>query len=150
MVRDAWEEYETALVGHKRRSLSESVDWAVVRAKPLVEELLVLFVVALAPRRRCPYLAALGVPLAMTAAILMMMPLGVICALILCAWWFSPGQSRLEIIAIVGRALVGTAWALMGINLLIAFPHDRIQAGLVWAYSALVMASVAHNARPRR
>jgi hypothetical protein len=150
MVRNAWGEYEAALLGEKKRSLAENLGWAAVRAKPLLQELLVLFMIGVAPRRRCPALAALGIPLAMVAATLMSMPLSALCALIACGWWFGANRSKWEVVAIAGRGVVGTAWALVGMNLLLAFPSDRLEVGILWTYSALAMAWIGYRARGRR
>jgi hypothetical protein len=147
MVRSKWKAYEGAFIAAERRSLSESVAWSAARAKPLFEDLFVLFLIAVAPRRRRPFLAGLAIPLALVAAFLMELPLSAICALIGCGWWFGANRSKWELVAVVGRGLVGTAWALIGINLLLAFPHDRMAAGFVWADIALALASVAVNAR---
>lgn len=147
MVRSKWQAYEGAFIAAERRSLSESVTWAAARAKPVLEELLVLFLIAVAPRRRRPVLAGLAIPLALVAAFLMELPLTAVCPLVMCGWWFGANRSKWELVAVVGRGLVGTAWALIGINLLIAFPQNRIEAGFVWAFVALTMASLALSAR---
>lgn len=104
-----------------------------------------------AHRTSRPYLAYLGVPLAMIASFLaapILVP-----PLIACGWWYTPRDSGWEWLVVAGRGLIGTEWALIGVNILAEYPDHRVQGGVVWSYAALVIGSLAYMGRagrPRR
>lgn len=88
-------------------------------------------------RKVRPRLAALGVPLAITASVLSQpwcLP-----ALVLCAWWWSPRATGSEWIGALARGLVGAEWALAGSIALVAYPHDRLGVGIVWVLGAALL-----------
>jgi hypothetical protein len=104
-------------------TLAEPMAWLASRATSLVREL----VAASGRRKAQPYLANLGIPLALIASFLAMP--GLVPALIACGWWWAPREQRWEWLVVAGRGLVGTEWALLGVNLLAAYPDYRLVGG---------------------
>jgi len=89
-----------------------------------------------------PRLALLGVPLAITGALLagqvwLVIPLAV------CAWWWAPRDSGWYWPIAVGRGVVTTEWAAIGASALAAFPEARTFVSLVWAASPGLLALCA-------
>jgi hypothetical protein len=99
---------------------------------------------AAAGRRTRARLGMLGVPLAVTAAILSAqwwsIPL-----LVAAAWWWAPRSWGWEWLVAIGRGLLGVEWAYLGAGSLAAFPSDRLIVGAVWAGLPAVLA--AYSAR---
>jgi hypothetical protein len=87
---------------------------------------------AAAGRRTRARLGMLGVPLAITAAILSAqwwaIPL-----LVVAAWWWAPRAWGWEWLVAIGRGLIGVEWAYLGAGAFAAFPADRLVVGAIWA-----------------
>jgi hypothetical protein len=122
-------------------TLAEPMAWLASRATSLVREL----VAATGRRKAQPYLANLGIPLALVASFLAMP--GLVPALIACGWWWAPREQRWEWLVVAGRRLVGTEWALLGVNLLAAYPDYRLVGGYIGVYAALGVAWLAYLSR---
>jgi hypothetical protein len=75
-------------------------------------------------------LAMLGVPLAITAGLMVGQSWTVI-PLSVCAWWWAPRYTGWEWVVALGRGLVGAAWASLVSSALVNFPaHMLAGAGL--------------------
>lgn len=121
-----------------RRSPAAALHWTTAAARTL----LVWGRAAVGHRTPRPHLAYLGIPLAIVASALaepILVP-----ALIVCGWWWAPHESGWEWIVVNGRGLMGTEWALVGINLLADFPDHRLTDGTVWVSFALVIGWLAY------
>jgi hypothetical protein len=88
--------------------------------------------VTVASRRTRARLGMLGVPLAITAALMSGRWLCVL-PLTACAWWWSPHNWGWEWLDAVGRGVIATEWAYMGAGALAFFPDERLMVGVIWA-----------------
>ena len=114
-----------------RRSPADALHCTTAAAR----RLLVWGRAAVGRRTPRPHLAYLGVPLAIIASMLadpILAP-----ALIVCGWWWAPRDWGWEWLVVAGRGLMGIEWALIGVNLLAAYPGARLASGIVWANLAV-------------
>lgn len=92
---------------------------------------------ATGPTKRWPYLTGIGIPLAIIAAFfsapLLLIPL------IVCAWAQARPDSRWHCLVVIGRGVIGVEWALVGVNLLGAFPQYRIACAILWLQLACLL-----------
>jgi hypothetical protein len=79
-----------------------------------------------------PRLAMVGVPLAMSAALIAEQPWAML-PLALCAWWWAPHAWGWEWLVALGRGVVGAEWAVAGATALAAFPDARLVVAAAWA-----------------
>ena len=97
---------------------------------------------AIAGRRPLPLLAMTGVPLVVTASLVVdlwwsLAPLAV------CAWWWAPRQWPWAWAMAVQIGVVGGAWASIGADALRAWPGSRLTVGAVWLGSAGALAATS-------
>lgn len=88
-----------------------------------------------------------GIPLAIIAGCLTQ-PL-VVLPLVVCASWWAPRTFAIEWTVACGRGLIGTEWALIGINALVAFPNRTLLVGTCWICSAFALGAMAYLFRLR-
>lgn len=89
-----------------------------------------------------PWVGRVGVPLAVTAAILIgswwaLVPLAA------CAWLCSPGSWAWEWLISLETGLLGALWAALGAYALMMWPDHRPMIGAIWALSAATAATIA-------
>lgn len=100
-----------------------------------------------AHRNARPHLAMLGLPVGIIAASLTQ-PLCVV-PLLVCAWWWTPRRWGWEWTTVAGRGLIGTEWALIGVNALAAFSNQTLFVGACWLLAAVALGLASHVVRLR-
>jgi hypothetical protein len=97
-------------------------------------------------RRRRPWLAALAVPLAMNATMLLTLwwtwfPLG------LCAWWWSDRAPLHAWLFSLQRGTVGTGWCVAGTSALQYWSGSMLIVGAAWVAAASTLAALGYLVR---
>ena len=96
----------------------------------------------IALRTPLPWVGMVGVPLAVTAAILTaswwaLVPLAG------CAWLCAPGSWAWEWLIALETGLLGAIWAALGADALMTWPSHHLMIGALWAITAGAAAAIA-------